>query len=82
MVDRVTVAPELLRWARERAGIAVDDFAKQFPKLPQWESGELKPTMLQLEKYANATHAPLGMLFLPVRPVCQHGMRHLLPDNY
>lgn len=68
MVERVAVAPALVTWARTRAGLSIPELTKQFPKLSQWESGTLQPTMLQLEKYANTTHAPLGMLFLPTPP--------------
>lgn len=68
MAERVAVAPELLSWARNRAGLTVGDLAKRFPRLAQWEAGDLHPTMLQLEEFARATHAPLGMLFLPEPP--------------
>jgi len=69
MVDRVSVAPEMLVWARKRSGRQASDFAKRFPKLRQWESGELAPTMRQLEDFAKATHTPVGFLFLPEPPV-------------
>jgi len=69
MVDRVSVAPEMLVWARTRSGRQASDFAKRFPKLRQWESGELAPTMRQLEDFAKATHTPVGFLFLPEPPV-------------
>jgi len=69
MVDRVSVAPEMLVWARKRSGRQASDFAKRFPKLQQWESGELAPTMRQLEDFAKATHTPVGFLFLPEPPV-------------
>jgi len=69
MVDRVSVAPEMLVWARKRSGRQVSDFAKRFPKLQEWESGELAPTMRQLEDFARATHTPVGFLFLPEPPV-------------
>lgn len=69
MVDRVSVAPEMLVWARQRSGRQASDFAKRFPKLAQWESGELAPTMRQLEDFAKATHTPVGFLFLPEPPV-------------
>lgn len=69
MVDRVSVAPELLAWARKRSGRQASDFARRFPKLRQWESGELAPTMRQLEDFAKATHTPVGFLFLPEPPV-------------
>ncbi len=63
-MNRVTVKPTLLRWARERAGRSVESLAGRFPKLDQWESGEMQPTLKQLEHFAKATHTPIGYLFL------------------
>ena len=66
---RVEVKPELLRWARERAGFELGALAKRFPQLPNWESGNAHPTLKQLERFAKATHAPIGFLFLTEPPV-------------
>lgn len=66
---RVEVQPELLTWARERAGVAMDALADRFPKLEAWERGAVKPTLKQLEKFATATHTPIGFLFLQEPPV-------------
>src|SRR5229473_2088597 len=68
---RVEVKKELLRWARERAGFDLAALAKRFPQLPDWESGDVRPTLKQLEKFAKATHAPIGFLFLPEPPIEQ-----------
>lgn len=68
-MNRVEVKPELLRWARERAGLNVDALARRFPKLPDWESGEVRPTLKQLEGFAKATFTPVGFLFLQEPPV-------------
>ena len=65
---RVPVKPELLRWARERAGVAQGDLAAKFNKLPDWEAGETRPTLKQLEAFARAVHVPFGFLFLPEPP--------------
>lgn len=65
---RVAVQPELLRWARDRAGLDVPALMGRFPKLPDWEAGDLQPTLRQLESYARATHAPVGYFFLPRPP--------------
>lgn len=65
---RVNVRPELVRWARERARMDVADLSARFPHLADWESGEAQPTLKQLEKFAKATHAPIGFLFLPEPP--------------
>lgn len=66
---RVPVNPDLLVWARERAGLEVEDLAGRFPKLELWEAEELKPTLKQLEGFAKATRAPIGYLFLQEPPV-------------
>ena len=68
-MDRVDVNPELLRWARERAGLGVDTLAGRFPKLGAWERGEIRPTLKQLERFARATFTPTGCLFLREAPV-------------
>jgi len=66
---RVAVKPELLRWARERAGLGLASLEVRFPRLEAWERGEENPTLKQLERFAKATHAPIGYLFLPTPPV-------------
>ena len=65
---RVEVKPEMLRWARERAGLDELDLTKRFPKLIEWESQESLPTFKQLENYAKVTRTPIGYLFLPEPP--------------
>ncbi len=66
---RVEVKPQLLRWARERAGIDAGELAGRFPRLGAWERGEAQPTLKQIERFAKATHAPIGYLFLRAPPV-------------
>src|SRR6266852_5436275 len=66
---RVEIKPELLSWARERAGYGPDALAHRFPKLAAWERGTAQPTLRQIEKFASATHAPIGFLFLQQPPV-------------
>jgi Zn-dependent peptidase ImmA (M78 family) len=67
-MTRVAVSPGLLRWARERAGLPIEDLIGRFPKLAAWERGESSPTFNQLESFAKATHVPFGFLFLPEPP--------------
>lgn len=71
MSTRVAVNPELLRWARERAGLELAALAVRFKKLAEWEAGERQPTFKQLEDFANAVHVPFGYLFLPEPPAIQ-----------
>lgn len=68
MVVHVDVAPALLRWAVERAGWDETTAARRAPQLGGWLTGEKRPTLKQLEKFATATHAPFGSLFLSEPP--------------
>lgn len=68
-MNRVAIAPELLHWACERSGKAMDVLALRFQKLPEWASGETQPTLKQLESFAHATYTPIGYFFLPEPPV-------------
>ena len=65
---RAPVNPELLRWARVRAGITQGDLAAKFRKLPEWEGGQTRPTLKQVEAFARAVHVPVGYLFLSEPP--------------
>jgi len=67
-MKRIAVKPEILRWARERAGLGVDDLMGKFPKLADWEAGAVRPTLKQLEKFARETRVPFGFLFLREPP--------------
>ena len=60
----ISVPPEILRWACERAGHDVAYFAERLPGLRAWIRREQQPTLKQLEKLAKVTHTPLGFLFL------------------
>jgi Zn-dependent peptidase ImmA (M78 family) len=68
-MDRVTIKPQLLRWAYERAGFDRADLEHKFPHLAAWEEGTAQPTLNQVEAFAKATYTPVGYLFLPEPPV-------------
>lgn len=65
---RVEIKPELIRWARERAGRSPVDLRKEFAKIELWERGEAMPTFNQLEDFARAVHVPIGYLFSDTPP--------------
>jgi Zn-dependent peptidase ImmA (M78 family) len=67
-MTRVAIAPEILRWARERAGLEPDALLARFAKYEEWETGESQPTLKQLEKFAKAVYVPMGFLFLREPP--------------
>lgn len=68
MSDRVHINPEFFRWAQERARISPEALGEKFPRYPEWLSGDVNPTIKQLEKFAEQTYAPLGYFFLPEPP--------------
>jgi Zn-dependent peptidase ImmA (M78 family)/transcriptional regulator with XRE-family HTH domain len=67
-MNTVSIKPEIIRWARERAGFEITDLARPFPKLVEWEKGTSAPTLRQLENLAKRLWAPLGYFFLPAPP--------------
>lgn len=62
---RVEIAPSVLSWAVQRAGI---DLRDSFPRLNDWLLGTAQPTLRQLEAFAKAASVPFGYLFLPEPP--------------
>ncbi|ABY35028.1 MAG: hypothetical protein KatS3mg054_0395 [Chloroflexus sp.] len=65
---KIQVAPALLRWACERAGFREEDLKGKFPRLDRWLNEEDQPTLKQLERFAQATHTPIGFFFLSEPP--------------
>jgi Zn-dependent peptidase ImmA (M78 family) len=67
-MSRVAINPNLIRWAIKRSAQHELRLVERFPKLPQWESGDVRPTVKQLEQFAKATLTPFGAFFLPSPP--------------
>jgi len=67
-VVKADVRPEMIRWARERAGLDAESLRGRFPRLEAWEAGEAAPTLKQLDGFARAVWVPVGYLFLPEPP--------------
>lgn len=71
MPPTVTVRPQLLRWARERAALEPAELARKVglrvKRIFDWEeTGELR--LDYLERVAEKTHTPVGFLFLSEPP--------------
>ena len=69
------VTPEVLRWARESAGIRLEEVAEQLElkrvtaeTIQQWESGRGNLIYLQLEKLAKIYRRPVAIFFFPEPP--------------
>lgn len=64
--------PELLRWARESAGLSLDDAARKLQTKPEklllWESGKEQTTLAKLRKMAQVYKRLFSDFFLPNPP--------------
>ncbi|MEQ2005189.1 MAG: XRE family transcriptional regulator [Limisphaerales bacterium] len=64
--------PNVLRWARIRAGLSPEELAKRLGKkvsrVVEWEMDGIL-SLKQVEALAEKTHTPVGYLFLPKPPV-------------
>ena len=67
-MTRVAVTAEVLLWAIKRSGRSPHDLEQHFTKLPEWQRGQIQPTLKQLEAFARATGTPIGFLFLDRPP--------------
>jgi len=68
----VNVNPEILRWARERAGFSEEETAKKLKisieNYRKIETGKKKPTFTQIERLARIFKRPTAVFFLPEPP--------------
>ncbi len=66
--ERIQITPSVLTWARERAGLSVEDACQTFKKIEAWEAGASFPTYPQLEKLAEEFKLPVAVFFFPAPP--------------
>jgi Zn-dependent peptidase ImmA (M78 family) len=70
---KAKINPDLLVWARETAGISLDDAARRVAssvdQLKNWETGSEQPSIPQLRNLAEVYKRPLAVLYLRERPV-------------
>jgi Zn-dependent peptidase ImmA (M78 family) len=63
---------QILRWARETAGLDIEDAASKIGtspgRLEAWESGDSYPTVKRLRQLAKAYMRPIGLFFLSELP--------------
>ena len=69
--SQIALQPEVLLWARERAGITRDDLARKMQvkiaRVAEWEeTGSI--SIAQADRLAARTHTPLGFLYLSKPP--------------
>ncbi len=68
---QITLQPDVLRWARERAGIDAEQLARKIQvkveRVIEWErTGNI--SIAQADRLAERTHTPLGLLYLSKPP--------------
>jgi len=78
------IKSDLLRWARDTAGLSLEAAADKLKvnpeQLARWEAGDLPPTVPQLRKAADVYKRPLALFFLPApppQPELPHDFRRL-----
>lgn len=68
MTEQIPINPELLTWARSRAGLSLDDAIAKFKRFADWEEGTASPTYPQLEQLSEALKVPIAVFFFPDPP--------------
>lgn len=66
--EQIPITPEVLRWARKRAGFSVEEIRDKFRDIEAWEKGVAFPTYPQLERLAEAFKVPVAIFFFPKPP--------------
>ena len=62
--EYVNIKPDMLTWAITRAGFDVDAYLEKNPQVKTWIDGEKKPTVRQLEIFADKVYIPYGFLLM------------------
>lgn len=84
MSDAMPITPEVVTWARSRAGFSVDAAAADFRRIAEWEAGEAFPSYPQLERMAEKFKVPVAVFFFPAPPdlpPIEETFRTLGPDQ-
>jgi Zn-dependent peptidase ImmA (M78 family)/transcriptional regulator with XRE-family HTH domain len=69
---KALITPSVMRWARERAGLSLEDAAYKIKRpvgeITAWENGSLLPSIAQARKASEVYHRPLAVFYLPEPP--------------
>ena len=85
---KASITPEVIKWARESAGLSPEDVAKKIGRpvddINAWESGDRKPTIPQARNASRVYKRPLAVFFLPHPPKDFSTLRDFrnLPSDY
>ncbi|MCF4099314.1 XRE family transcriptional regulator [Maritalea mediterranea] len=68
MTEAMPITPEIVTWARERAGYSIESLTSDFRRIAAWEAGDALPSYPQLEKMAEKFKVPVAVFFFPEPP--------------
>lgn len=66
--EGIAINRALVTWARERAGLTLDEAAQKFRHIAAWEDGSALPTYPQLESMSDEFKLPIAVFFFPEPP--------------
>ncbi len=66
--EQIAINPDIIRWARDRAGYDLDTAMQKFASIAAWEAGEASPTYPQIERLAEVFKVPVAVFFFPEPP--------------
>jgi Zn-dependent peptidase ImmA (M78 family) len=66
--EAIPINPKLIKWARERSGLTLQEASEKFSHIAEWESGEAFPTYPQLERLSDEFKLPVAVFFFPEPP--------------
>jgi Zn-dependent peptidase ImmA (M78 family) len=66
--EGIPVNPQIVAWARNRAGLTIEEAAEKFTQIAAWEAGTSFPTYPQLERLADEFKLPVAAFFFPEPP--------------
>jgi Zn-dependent peptidase ImmA (M78 family) len=66
--EGIPINPALVTWARERAGLTLEEAARKFRHIAAWEAGSALPTYPQLEGMSDEFKLPVAVFFFPEPP--------------
>lgn len=65
---RFPITPAVLTWAIQNGESSRAQLSQTFPKLSEWLSGDVTPTLNQVHAFSQKTAIPFGYLLLPTPP--------------
>ena len=67
-IEGIPINKALVTWARQRAGVTLEEAAQKFRHIAAWEDGSALPSYPQLESMAEEFKLPIAVFFFPEPP--------------